>query len=150
MKPPCAGSLRSLTLDSPPSLIAGRLLPAIRERTCYTPFIPGCLLLVQSRHAQCADECPLLGAKRTLTNRRLPISIMSTRLWGWSRHPGSTYATSAFDPKRTLRTFVGTWGTSTRWARLRLQPRLDGPEQPEAHRVVVALERDHEAHATVL
>ena len=22
-----------------------------------------------SRHAQCADECPLLGAKRTLTNR---------------------------------------------------------------------------------
>src|SRR5262245_66255368 len=24
---------------------------------------------------QCADECPLLGAKRTLTNRRLPISI---------------------------------------------------------------------------
>jgi hypothetical protein len=23
-------------------------------------------LLAQSRHAQCADECPLLGAKRTL------------------------------------------------------------------------------------
>jgi hypothetical protein len=33
------------------------------------------LLLAQSRHAQCADECRLLGAKRTLTNRRLPISI---------------------------------------------------------------------------
>ena len=28
-----------------------------------------------SGHAQCADECPLLGAKRTLTNRCLPISI---------------------------------------------------------------------------
>ena len=25
--------------------------------------------MAQSRHAQCADECPLLGAKRTLTNR---------------------------------------------------------------------------------
>ena len=31
--------------------------------------------LAQSRHAQCADECPLLGAKRTVTNRCLPISI---------------------------------------------------------------------------
>src|ERR1700730_3584897 len=35
--------------------------------------------MAQSRHAQCADECPLLGAKRTLTNRGLPISILSTR-----------------------------------------------------------------------
>jgi hypothetical protein len=25
--------------------------------------------MAQSRHAQCADECPLLGASRTLTNR---------------------------------------------------------------------------------
>ena len=33
------------------------------------------LLMAQSRHAQCADECPLLGAKRTWTNRCLPISI---------------------------------------------------------------------------
>jgi hypothetical protein len=30
--------------------------------------------MAQSRHAQCADECPLLGANRTLTNRCLPIS----------------------------------------------------------------------------
>ena len=28
-----------------------------------------CPLLAQGRHAQCADECPLLGAKRTRTNR---------------------------------------------------------------------------------
>jgi hypothetical protein len=35
----------------------------------------GCLLLAHSRHAQCADECPLLGAKQTVTNRCLPISI---------------------------------------------------------------------------
>jgi len=35
----------------------------------------GRLLLALSRHAQCADECPLLGAKRTLTKRCLPISI---------------------------------------------------------------------------
>jgi hypothetical protein len=41
--------------------------------------VPVSLLLAQSRHAQCADECPLLGAKRMLTNRCLPISIMSTR-----------------------------------------------------------------------
>src|SRR5262245_6569615 len=33
-----------------------------------------------SRHAQCADECPLLGEKRTLTNRCLPISIYECRL----------------------------------------------------------------------
>ena len=36
---------------------------------------PVCPFMAQSRHAQCADECPLLGAKRTLTNRCLPISI---------------------------------------------------------------------------
>jgi hypothetical protein len=34
-----------------------------------------CLLVAQSRHAQRADECPLLGAKRTFTNRCLPNSI---------------------------------------------------------------------------
>ena len=34
-----------------------------------------CLLLAQSGHAQCADECLLLGAKRTWTNRCLPNSI---------------------------------------------------------------------------
>ena len=34
-----------------------------------------CPLLALSRHAQCADECPLLGAKRTWINRRLPNSI---------------------------------------------------------------------------
>ena len=32
-------------------------------------------LMAQSRHAQCADECPLLGAKRKWTNRCLPNSI---------------------------------------------------------------------------
>ena len=31
-----------------------------------------CRLLALSGHAQCADECPLLRAKRTLTNRCLP------------------------------------------------------------------------------
>ena len=31
--------------------------------------------LAQSRHAQCADECPLLGSKRTVINRCSPISI---------------------------------------------------------------------------
>jgi O-methyltransferase len=30
--------------------------------------------MAQSRHAQCADECLLLGAKRTLTNRCSPTS----------------------------------------------------------------------------
>src|SRR6476660_1550922 len=34
-----------------------------------------CPLLAHSGHAQCADECPLLGAERALTNRCLPISI---------------------------------------------------------------------------
>ena len=43
---------------------------AAARRTCQQ-----CPLLAQSRHAQCADECPLLGAKRTVTNRCLPISI---------------------------------------------------------------------------
>ena len=36
---------------------------------------PGCPLLAHSGRATRADECPLLGAKRTLTNRCLPISI---------------------------------------------------------------------------
>ena len=35
--------------------------------------------MARSRHAQCADECPLLGAKRTLTNRCLPISRPTIR-----------------------------------------------------------------------
>ena len=35
--------------------------------------------VTSSRHTQCADECPLLGVKRTVTIRCLPISIMSTR-----------------------------------------------------------------------
>jgi hypothetical protein len=34
-----------------------------------------CLLMAQSRHAQCADDCPLLGTKQTVTNRCGPISI---------------------------------------------------------------------------
>jgi hypothetical protein len=33
------------------------------------------IAMAQSRHAQRADECLLLEAKRTLTNRCLPISI---------------------------------------------------------------------------
>src|SRR5262245_59714148 len=37
---------------------------------------PQCLPLAQSRHAQRADECPLLGAKQTWINRCLPISIL--------------------------------------------------------------------------
>jgi hypothetical protein len=41
--------------------------------------IANVLLLAQSRHAQCADECLPLGARQTLTNRCLPISIMGTQ-----------------------------------------------------------------------
>jgi hypothetical protein len=33
-----------------------------------------CLLLALSRHAQCADECPLLGAKRTLPRAPYRVS----------------------------------------------------------------------------
>jgi hypothetical protein len=50
-------------------------------------------------------------------------------------------APSTHDPNRTLRTFE----TSTRWARLRLKPGLDSPEQPEAHVVVIARERSSSA-----
>ena len=39
----------------------------------------------------------------------------------------------------------------TSWRRrVSLQPGLDGFEQPEAHRAVVACERDHEAHSPML
>jgi hypothetical protein len=38
---------------------------------------------------------------------------------------------------------------STRWARLRLEPGLDSPKQPEAHLAVIARERDHETHPPV-
>jgi hypothetical protein len=46
-----------------------KLLVANYPHDCEGP------LLAQSRHAQRADECPLLGTKRTLTNGCLPISI---------------------------------------------------------------------------
>src|SRR5829696_3725382 len=41
-------------------------------------------------------------------------------------------------------------GASARRARLRLQLGLDGFEEPEAHRAVIACERDHEAHTPML
>jgi hypothetical protein len=31
--------------------------------------------MAQTRHAQCADECPVFGAKATVTNGCLTISI---------------------------------------------------------------------------
>ena len=46
-----------------------------------------CPLVAQSRHAQCSDECPLLGAKRTLTNRCLPISIYELAVINKKRTP---------------------------------------------------------------
>ena len=39
----------------------------------------------------------------------------------------------------------------TSWRRrVSLQPRLDGFEQPEAHRAVVACERDHKAYSPMV
>ena len=38
---------------------------------------PRCPLMAQSRHAQCADDCPLLGARRTLANRSYQFRFMS-------------------------------------------------------------------------
>ena len=55
----------------------------VRIATRLTPS--ECPLLAQSRHAQCADECLLLGAKRTLTNRCLPIS--THKVHGLARRP---------------------------------------------------------------
>jgi len=39
--------------------------------------------------------------------------------------------------------------TSTRRTRLELKPGLNSPEQPEAHLVVIARERDHKTHLPV-
>ena len=39
------------------------------------PCFCKCPLMAQSRHTQYPHECPLLGVKRTLTNRCLQISI---------------------------------------------------------------------------
>ena len=55
-----------------------------------------------------------------------------------------------FCPKADIADFCDAWGTSTRRARLRLQPGLDGFEQPEAHRAVVACERDHKAYSPMV
>jgi hypothetical protein len=38
----------------------------VADRVTLLPF-GGVQLLAQCRHAQCTDECPLLGAQRTLT-----------------------------------------------------------------------------------
>src|SRR3954468_23689460 len=46
--------------------------------------------------------------------------------------------------------FWDAWGASARRARLRLQLGPDGLEEPEAHRAVIACERDHEAHSPML
>src|SRR5206468_17848 len=53
------------------------------------------------------------------------------------------------DPKPMLRTFVSAWGNVETAGETRLQPRLDSPEQPEAHLVVIARERNHETHPPV-
>ena len=57
----------------PPLQIEPLLAAAVVRRLLLVSL--QCPLMAQSRHAQCADKCPLLGAKRTLTNRCLPISI---------------------------------------------------------------------------
>ena len=58
-----------------PSISAQEGMPTTRCRDLFQPVEDDDPKLAQSRHAQCADECPLLGAKRTWTNRRLPNSI---------------------------------------------------------------------------
>src|SRR6476620_12468940 len=92
--------------------------PASGQASCHAPLSAvmmtierphrlrlECPLMAQSRHAQCADECPPLGAKRTLTNRCFPISIYelhglehtatpssdhSWYIWDWSHVGAST------------------------------------------------------------
>jgi hypothetical protein len=61
-------------LDPAMSCFAALSTGAWRTTTRGAIALPGAArmmfpLLAQSRHAQCADECPLLAAKRTLTNR---------------------------------------------------------------------------------
>src|SRR5262245_41670720 len=60
----------------------------------------------------------------------------------------STRRRNAPRTSRFLKQVAGTDGRGNvlRWAKLRLQPRLDGAEQPEAHLAVIARERDHETH----
>ena len=49
-----------------------------------------------------------------------------------------------------IRCLEDAWGASARRARLRLQFGPDGFEELEAHRAVIAWERDHEAHTPML
>jgi hypothetical protein len=64
-----------------------------------------CRLLAQSGHSDGTTECPLLGAKRTLTNRCSPISIYSGRTnqvqvpgrTGGARAQGDTAPDSIFE-----------------------------------------------------
>jgi hypothetical protein len=64
----------------PDSTLGVRAVPALGPMACSLAMRSQtrCPLLALSRHAQCADECPLLGAKRTLTQRCLPSRFMST------------------------------------------------------------------------
>src|SRR6476660_9535916 len=68
------------------ALIALTLLPSTIDVTPCAKLVPStavlsvilqqpCPLMAQSRHAQTPDECPLFAAKRTLSNRCLPILI---------------------------------------------------------------------------
>jgi hypothetical protein len=77
-----------------------RLIPSWAGRTDDlslshdAALTPRCLLMAQSRHAQCAGECPLLGAKRTLTNRWLSIA------WGFEVEGVEPDARRYVDPPR--------------------------------------------------
>jgi hypothetical protein len=76
---------RSKLAGTFPALIGTRIELGQMRRVAAASFLASncgssragseCPLLAQSRHTQCADERPLLGVKRTLTNRCLPISI---------------------------------------------------------------------------
>jgi hypothetical protein len=84
--------MQSLVADAPDDADRQRDLAWFEEQieavVAKTAAVGPCPLLAQSRHAQCADECPLLGVKRT-----------------WR----GLVSMSANDPKRTFKFWVLCW-----------------------------------------
>ena len=76
----------------------GALFRSIKKKAqpCCRHVTVG-LLVALSGHATSADECPLLGAKRTLTDRCLPISIYEYAN-GVKQTPGSGGPFCSFPP----------------------------------------------------
>ena len=105
----------------------------------------GCRPLARSRSAELSNECPMLGVKQTSKIRAVTSAFGPFRPCRQVTNVRAIGVTADIRTERSKRRTTQCGLT----AKPRLQPGLDGPEQSEAHLVVIARERDHETHLPV-